>query len=196
MEISAICEGSARAASGPVDVAEIEPERPSRRCGTCRVCCRLPELPALGKPLDVVCRHVNSDDRSEAGCSVFGSAARPQVCGQFKCGWLLGLGGENDRPDKLGVLMQPTVRGEHEQVLAFVEDQPGALNSSRVQARMWAWGTHSRGPVVVRKSGATNFLRVPLTVDRVVVRPGLAERVGVQAPATRDEGELNRTEDA
>jgi hypothetical protein len=148
-----------------------------RRCGSCRVCCRLPELPELAKPLDTWCRHVNPDPESEKGCRVFGMAERPQVCAKFKCGWLIGLGEEGDRPDVIGVLMQPTVRGEKEHVLAFVEDRAGALASARAQALMGAWGVHTNGPVVVRKAESRTFLRVPITVNRIVVRPGVSERI-------------------
>ncbi len=144
-----------------------------RACGDCRVCCKSPELPELGKPMDTWCRHLNPDRRSHAGCTVFGTDARPAACVGFKCGWLLGLGEEDDRPDKLGVLMQPTVRGESEQVLAFVEHRPGSLGSPRAQALMEAWAAHINGPVTIRRAGVQSFMRVPVSIDRIVVRPGL-----------------------
>lgn len=142
-----------------------------RSCGECRVCCKSPELPELGKPMDTWCPHVNPDRGSEAGCTVYGTSARPTVCADFKCGWLLGLGEEGDRPDKLGVLMQPTVRAENEPVLAFIEHRPGSLGSARAQALMEAWSAHIDGPVTIRRAGVQAFMRVPVTVNRVVVRP-------------------------
>jgi hypothetical protein len=32
---------------------------------------------------------------------------KPAPCVAFRCGWLLGAGGEDDRPDKGGVLILP-----------------------------------------------------------------------------------------
>ena len=155
------------------------PPRMSRTCGTCRVCCVRPEVPELGKPMDAPCPHLNPDAESERGCMVFGEATRPRVCGGFSCAWLMGLGDEDDRPDKLGVLMQPTVR-DGEWVLAFVEDRPGALRSERAQWLLGAWAAHcdQQGAdswLIIRKHEAKVFMRVPVTVNGIVVRPGAGQ---------------------
>lgn len=159
--------------------AEDRPPELSRTCGTCRVCCVRPEVPELGKAMDTPCRHLNADVASEKGCGVFGKAARPRVCGGFSCAWLMGLGEDDDRPDKLGVLMQPTLR-EGSWVLAFVEDRPGALRSERAQWLLGAWATHcdQQGAdswLIIRKHEAKVFMRVPVTVNGIVVRTGTGE---------------------
>jgi hypothetical protein len=155
------------------------PPRVSRTCGTCRVCCVRPEIPELGKAMDAPCVYLNPDTGSEHGCMVFGQQSRPRVCGGFSCAWLMGLGEEDDRPDKLGVLMQPTLR-EGAWVLAFVEDRPGALRSERAQWLLGAWAAHcdQQGGdswLIIRKHEAKVFMRVPVTVNGIVVRAGAGQ---------------------
>lgn len=58
---------------------------------------------ALHKPKGVACDLLN-DDR--AGCSIHDD--RPKTCSSFYCGWLLGLGADDARPDRSGVIV--TVR--------------------------------------------------------------------------------------
>lgn len=41
----------------------------------------------------------------QTGCRIYN--LRPLLCRQFFCGWRLGLGTEDDRPDKTGVIIHP-----------------------------------------------------------------------------------------
>lgn len=52
-------------------------------CRTCTLCCTLPEIRALDKPLYKPCVHL-----AGAGCGIFGKPERPAVCGAFQCAWL------------------------------------------------------------------------------------------------------------
>jgi Fe-S-cluster containining protein len=55
---------------------------PGRSCGTCTLCCRLPDIDVLEKPANVPCRHCIE----AKGCSIY--AERPSVCRDFHCRWM------------------------------------------------------------------------------------------------------------
>ncbi|MDH4440840.1 MAG: hypothetical protein QE284_10695 [Rhizobium sp.] len=52
-----------------------------RSCGTCSLCCILPDIDELDKPANVVCRHCAVGD----GCVAY--ATRPATCRDFFCLW-------------------------------------------------------------------------------------------------------------
>ncbi|MEI2296719.1 hypothetical protein [Ensifer sp. MJa1] len=52
-----------------------------RACGTCTLCCRLPDIDALDKPANAWCRHCTEG----RGCQIY--AERPQLCRDFLCLW-------------------------------------------------------------------------------------------------------------
>ncbi|WP_105383073.1 YkgJ family cysteine cluster protein [Neorhizobium alkalisoli] len=54
----------------------------SRTCGTCTLCCRLPDIDYFEKPADEWCKHCLAGQ----GCSIY--PARPEVCREFVCLWL------------------------------------------------------------------------------------------------------------
>jgi len=70
----------------------------SRTCGACDACCVVFRIPELGKAAGVRCIHAEGQ-----GCAIY--AGRPTPCRQFRCGWHLGYGGPNDRPDRIGILL-------------------------------------------------------------------------------------------
>jgi uncharacterized protein len=53
-----------------------------RTCGTCTLCCRLPEIDHFDKPADAWCTHCVA----EQGCSIY--SRRPTVCRDFLCRWM------------------------------------------------------------------------------------------------------------
>ena len=55
---------------------------PGRSCGTCTLCCRLPDIDLFEKPANVWCRHCIAGK----GCSIY--ADRPSVCRDFLCLWM------------------------------------------------------------------------------------------------------------
>ena len=63
-----------------------------RACGTCTLCCRLPDIEVLSKPANAWCRHCVED----RGCRIYDD--RPQTCRDFLCLWRTdaGLGPEWD----------------------------------------------------------------------------------------------------
>jgi hypothetical protein len=57
-------------------------ESPSRRCGSCTLCCKVLGVAVLDKPAGVWCRHC----RPSQGCAIY--EGRPQECRTFGCLWL------------------------------------------------------------------------------------------------------------
>lgn len=57
----------------------------TRTCGTCSLCCKLPCISELSKPIDTWCRHAAP---GRGGCSIYPD--RPRSCSTFVCGWLSG----------------------------------------------------------------------------------------------------------
>lgn len=53
-----------------------------RSCGTCTLCCRLPEIDLFDKPANDWCTHC----KAGKGCSIY--AERPSVCRDFLCRWM------------------------------------------------------------------------------------------------------------
>jgi len=143
-----------------------------RSCGGCRVCCKLPDIPELNKPRDTWCRHAVKR-KGVPGCSVY--ADRPDVCREFECAWLSGLGDDADRPDRLGVLWQPLELPDGRPGIGVVEARPGALNEPR--AKMWLerFERAKPGQVVVRKFENPVFQLTGLTVGGSPLASGSIE---------------------
>lgn len=53
-----------------------------RSCGTCTLCCRLPDIEALAKPANAWCDHCLPDK----GCTIY--QHRPALCRDFLCLWM------------------------------------------------------------------------------------------------------------
>jgi hypothetical protein len=74
----------------------------NRVCGDCHVCCG----PSLSIDGGTFADHLHGDacPQLRAGkCTRYDD--RPQVCRSFVCEWMLGMGGEPDRPDRSDVLV-------------------------------------------------------------------------------------------
>lgn len=67
-----------------------------------------------------------------AGCAVH--AVRPNVCRAYRCAWLAGALGDDDRPDRLGAVLDLVSRGG-EIRLVIRQAEPDAFDcSARLQA--------------------------------------------------------------
>jgi hypothetical protein len=55
----------------------------TKTCGTCSLCCKLPYVAELNKPIDTWCQHCKP---GKGGCTIY--ADRPAPCVNFTCGWL------------------------------------------------------------------------------------------------------------
>ena len=54
-----------------------------RQCGTCTLCCKVYDIPALSKPMGVWCGHCETGK----GCKVW--ETRPDQCRAFNCNWIM-----------------------------------------------------------------------------------------------------------
>lgn len=77
----------------------------ARSCGECAACCTTTPVVPLSKPAGVPCRfQTGGDTPAEGRCACY--AERPACCSAFRCEWLLGDGGDQDRPDRSGVVAE------------------------------------------------------------------------------------------
>ena len=105
----------------------------ARTCGSCTLCCFTHKVqPREGESFQkdeaTWCQYCTQGQ----GCSVY--ATRPTACQEFLCGWLVGLGTIEDRPDKTHVVMHRFRLGERTFMVKMVESAPGAIQASGVQS--------------------------------------------------------------
>lgn len=95
-----------------------------RPCNGCTACCTTLGVKEIGKKKDEACVHANG------GCSIY--ATRPPSCRTFQCLWRIGMGTVDERPDKVGIVLDVT--GPSNVVAAIVahEVTPGAFERGEV----------------------------------------------------------------
>lgn len=71
----------------------------TRKCGTCSACCRWPSIAELDKPARVDCSHLHK----RKFCKIY--KTRPEICAEYHCSWIRGIGAKRDQPDICGVLI-------------------------------------------------------------------------------------------
>lgn len=148
---------------------------PGRACGTCTLCCKVYDVPALEKPAGSWCRHC----KPGLGCGIHDT--RPQHCRSFFCLWMtqawLGPEWKPERA-KMVLTVDPGTG------FLLVQVDPGAPNAWRTEPyyrhlKQWAAGAvaRQRQVVVFINKSATVILPdrdVPLGVlgpqDRIVAR--------------------------
>ena len=77
-----------------------------RECGECSLCCTVLRVDELAKLGGRPCVH----QRQEGGCRIH--SKRPEICRAYRCAWLGGAFGDDDRPDRLGAVVDLVARGE------------------------------------------------------------------------------------
>jgi hypothetical protein len=82
----------------------------------------------LRKPGGVPCRHLRA---APAGCGIH--AMRPRPCRAYRCLWLQGGLDEEDRPDRVGAVLDLVTRAGVAH-LAVHEARPGAADAPRLRA--------------------------------------------------------------
>lgn len=105
-----------------------------RTCGGCQACCEVigiypdndrskpPTSPAFEK-----CEH-----QCEDGCAIY--SRRPTPCFVYRCMWHLGWGSDDDRPDKLGLILEAHPDAKH--IVAIVETRSDAHKEERATIRL------------------------------------------------------------
>lgn len=111
-----------------------------RDCGTCSACCTALAVHKLDKPTYTPCVHQCGD-----GCGIYNQ--RPGACRDFQCLWLQGHLGEEDRPDKLGVIFCATDHPDVGRATMLVECADGALQANAIRHAITRLATKT--PVVL-----------------------------------------------
>lgn len=94
-----------------------------RFCGECSLCCTLLRVDELAKLGGTPCVH----QRPEGGCEIH--ARRPGICRRYRCLWLQGGLEQDDRPDRLGAVLDLASRGGFPELVVHVAE-PGAFDRS------------------------------------------------------------------
>jgi hypothetical protein len=71
-----------------------------RACGPCSLCCTVLRVDEIAKLGGTPCQHLRAD---AAGCGIH--PRRPGICRAYRCLWLRGKLGDDDRPDRLGAVL-------------------------------------------------------------------------------------------
>ncbi|USN98833.1 MAG: hypothetical protein H6810_11840 [Phycisphaeraceae bacterium] len=133
-----------------------------RDCGTCRACCTVFDVPDVDKPRNVLCPHADRTG-SDLGCTIY--TDRPDVCRAFECAWKQGLAGENDRPDKLGVLFYLIPLNDRRPGLGVVETTPGAFERKPVQQLLRLFNGRKPGRIMVRRAAENRFIGASMLIE-------------------------------
>lgn len=120
---------------------------PERSCGTCTLCCRLPEIDEFSKPANAWCENCVAGQ----GCAVY--HARPQLCRDFLCYWMTN--------DRLGAEWDPSVAnmmvyGQGQQITVLVDPSHSSAWKQQpyaAQLRQWAAEAGESGGYVIVFSG-------------------------------------------
>ncbi|MDX1649145.1 MAG: hypothetical protein R3263_04755, partial [Myxococcota bacterium] len=158
------------------DRRDAEEPASARRCGSCSLCCHVLRVDPLRKLGGVDCVHQSPG----GGCAIH--PRRPALCRAYRCLWLQGGLGEEDRPDRLGALPDLVSDGGLPR-LELREAWPGAFDASPRLREIAARFRRSM-PVRVRPPGD------PLDADapfRVLLPDGEEQRVhGDRVTVLRD----------
>jgi len=138
----------------------------ARECGECSLCCTLLRVDELSKLGGTPCVH----QRTGGGCGVY--ARRPGVCRAYRCLWLSGGLRPEDRPDRLGALLDLVNRGG-QLMLQIREAEAGAFERS---ARLQEIASGFRAAMPVRISDVASVLD-PDRPFRVLLPGGEEQRV-------------------
>jgi Fe-S-cluster containining protein len=76
-----------------------------RECGACSLCCTVLRVDELAKLGGRPCLH----QLPAGGCAVHDR--RPDICRAYRCAWLGGAFEDDDRPDRLGAVLDLVPRG-------------------------------------------------------------------------------------
>lgn len=113
-----------------------------KTCGGCGVCCKLPAIPELDKPVHTTC--VNYVAAS--GCSIY--ADRPGACRAFECGYLQNPALSDDwRPDRAGFMLYFAELGPRLMVETDLAT-PDTWRGEPFLSQLREWSRRDRGMVI------------------------------------------------
>lgn len=104
---------------------------PTRACDGCKACCFTHQVTSLTTEITGIFEHCPHECQS--GCRIYGN--HPPACKEYRCSWLKGhIGGPNDRPDKLGLVIdQYDFQGVKNFCYVAMETFPGAARQKRTR---------------------------------------------------------------
>ncbi|MDM9625807.1 hypothetical protein QTL95_07865 [Rhizobium sp. S152] len=120
---------------------------PNHTCGTCTLCCRLPEIQEFDKPANAWCENCAEGQ----GCAIYDE--RPQLCRDFLCQWMI--------DDTLGPEWEPSISNmmvyrQGPQITVLVDpDYPATWRREPylTELRRWAAESARDGGYVIVFSG-------------------------------------------
>ncbi len=134
-------------------------------CRSCTLCCTIPEILGLDKPMYKPCIHLAGQ-----GCGIFGRRERPQVCAAFRCAY---LAAREDSAGDRHTIPHPLEAGAY-----FVRDP--------VQKQFVVFVDPAQ-PEVWKKSGLVDYLRVRLARGFAVEIIDRGRRMMIQSAALFEE---------
>ena len=146
--------------SGELSNLTQSPQAAERSCGDCTLCCTVLRVDALRKLGGVACAAV-----SARGCTIY--ERRPQICRGYRCLWLQGKLDIEDRPDRLGAVLDVVVEAGAAR-LAIREATRGAFERSD---RLRAIAERYRDAMPVRITCASDALAAAAP-ERVLLARG------------------------
>ena len=143
-----------------------------RKCGDCSACCYVLKVQNVAPHTDgednrelkvfdkaEYTRCVHQKPRGTNCCRIY--KERPQACSTFACGWLKGLGTQNDRPDKVGVVftLEQTALGP---TLLGLETQKNATKNERPIMQLALRAAQTRNlALIVGNEGSRRIVYAP-----------------------------------
>jgi len=130
----------------------------------------------------VPCLH--QEESGDAPCSIHGLSERPALCGAYRCAWLQGRFEDADRPDRLGAVLDISLRVGLP-LLAVREAREGAFDES---PRLQAIAEAHRSTMEVRITCADDVMNADRPY-RVLLPDGEEHRIeGERVTLLRDGG--------
>jgi hypothetical protein len=122
-----------------------------RVCGPCTACCTSLGVPALKKAAGAPCLH-----QSEAGCAIY--KKRPAACRSYRCSWIKGEFGEEDRPDLLGLVIDVGEKLRSMWGDAYVAREVGPSTDPRAESLLMGLVDGGAAVFVKTFEGGSKFL--------------------------------------
>ena len=131
----------------------------------------------------VACLHQR--EGPPAPCAIHQQPARPELCGAYRCAWLQGHFEEEDRPDRIGAVLDITI-GVGLPVLRVREAEAGAFDRS---PRLQEIGAVCRETMEVRVTSADDVMNADRPA-RLLLAGGEEHRVTGERSIILREGEV------
>ena len=130
---------------------------PGRACGTCMMCCKVPQIDELNKPAGVWCRHAVTGK----GCNIYDS--RPSPCRAFYCSWMQDAGLDAEwKPDRSKFVVYVQRNGVNLQVAVDPKFPNAWLKAPYdAQIKKWARDGADGGQFVFVRIGPACWLCCP-----------------------------------